>query len=613
LSQLRFRRSRWVYVAGAVAAAIAAGVAVPLVSSAGGTTATRVAVTAKPLTVPAASAGSVTASALPQTSPSTRVRSRRHVKPFLSPLGAADLKAAKANARAHAAAASRIIQAQPSGPETAGAPLKSFDGLKDSESVCPPFGCEPPDHGVAANEKFLVQMVNTSIAIYDLKKGSAKSKVTLNKFFKVPAPTPGGCDPDGGNLPFLSDPRVFYDPDSGHFIAAALQLENGFGVATDCDPVSRYWVAVSKSDSPLGKWNIYSFDTRNIIESQTAADYTQLGFNSQAIFIGGNQFNVDTEDYVGAWTLAIPKSTAESGGAIASINGFSEYTANDGTADRLLDTVQPVVSLGAGAGGPPGEILIASFNESESSTPPAATESKIVLFDFSNPLGAASTGTCDSGHQCLSEVVLDGLDTYSQPPLADDYPDCTDCLETIDNRISATPVYMHGMVYATHDTAVDNGDDTNANVQWMIVKPVLDQTAIGGCPQCSQITGDTSLVEKGYLTFPGSTDTWFGAIQPDREGNLFLGFEVGSTTSHWSPSSAYITRRATATDWASPFVALSGFNGVAYLGGRWGDYEAVAFDGWNTNNIWFATEYSDTTGDWGTHLDKVKYTSPSQQ
>ena len=47
---------------------------------------------------------------------------------------------------------------------------------------------------------------------------------------------------------------------------------------------------------------------------------------------------------------------------------------------------------------------------------------------------------------------------------------------------------------------------------------------------------------------------------------------------------------------------------------RWGDYEAVAFEGWGSNNILFATEYAAPGGQgWATHLDRVAYKSPAQR
>ena len=551
----------------------------------------------------AAPVSSVDVSSLPQARP-TASRGQGQM-PLLSPLGTSGLAQARAAAPSQAPHAEAVVDAPQGGPSTPGAPLFGWDGLADSPTVCSYFGagCEPPDHAIASDGSKAVQLVNTSIDIYNATTGAVLSGYpkSLQAFFNVPAPTPAGCDAAHANQPFLSDPRVMRDPVTGRWYAAALQVESAFGLSPSCDFVSMYHVAVSKGKDPTGGWRVYHFNTANLVGTPSAADYTQFGFDSEALFIGGNQFNQAGTAYDGAWTLAIPKATAEAGGAIPSISGFEAYTVSDGTASRLLDTVQPVVSYGSGDGGPAGEFLIASFNES-------ITESKVVVFDFSNALSGSGKP------QQLSHVVV-GTKNYSQPPQADNYPSCTNCLETIDNRISATPVYMHGNIYAAHDTAVNNDTAINANVHWLIVHPVLDQTAVAGCTVCSKITGKTKLVEDEYLTFTGTTDDWFAAIQPDREGNLFMGFEYGSTSGHVSPSSRYVARRATApagADWGDLGAFLKQAAN-ATTNSRWGDYEAVAFEGWDANTLLFATEYAGVGGDWATHIDRVAYTSLSQR
>src|SRR5262249_24072569 len=146
----------------------------------------------------------------------------------------------------------------------------------------------------------------------------------------------------------------------------------------------------------------------------------------------------------------------------------------------------------------------------------------------------------------------------------------------------------------------------------------LDQTMVPGCTLCSVITTKTRMVDQGYLTYPGETDTWFGAIQPDREGNLFIGFDYQSETSLMSglpvtPSSAYVSRRATA-------ASGSGFDAGVLLkattdptfNDRWGDYSAIGFDGWESNGVWFATQFSNSDFDWATHIDQLGYTALDQ-
>jgi hypothetical protein len=317
--------------------------------------------------------------------------------------------------------------------------------------------------------------------------------------------------------------------------------------------------------------------------------------------------------------LALPKKDMENNDPITP-NGYEGFAVND----QLLDTVHPAASYGAGDGGPPGELLISSFN------PDVGKAAKgVVVFDFSNALGAEQTipGTCAAGEQCLTGVVVKTA-KYSQPPLAGDGSLCQQCLETIDTRISATPVYMHGNVYFTHDTAAKvktNGVNfVNANVLWGIVRPVLDQNAVPGCTRCSVITTKSSLVDQGTLTFAGQTDTWFGAIQPDREGNLFIGFDYQSTApTTVEPSSAYVARRATVqpgSGFDSGILLKQGVNPTDDF--RWGDYSAIGFDGWDSNGIWFATEYSDSNVQdcdgtpcttWSTHVDQLGYTSLAER
>jgi hypothetical protein len=58
---------------------------------------------------------------------------------------------------------------------------------------------------------------------------------------------------------------------------------------------------------------------------------------------------------------------------------------------------------------------------------------------------------------------------------------------------------------------------------------------------------------------------------------------------------------------------------------RWGDYSAIGIDGWDSNGIWFATQYSGTNdgaggscsspGDctWSTHVDRLGYDSLAER
>jgi hypothetical protein len=622
---------RYVLVATSAALAVAASLLLAGAVGAGSDASTSDGVSARPITAGASGPTVVDVTSLP------RVRARSgghsHTLPFRSPLGKR-LALAKKNAAAAAPTAEGPILQRPTrGPRTPDTTLVAgFDGMADSDTICAPGGCQPSDQGIASNGNMVVQMVNTSIDVYDTsgveQSGFPKS---LQDFFGVPDAT---CDALTGPIPFLADPRLLYDPADHRFIAAALQIQGVWGIAGDpslgggnnCPPTSLYWVAVSQTDDPTGAWNVYSIDTEmDVGFGNGFADYTQLGFNGEGIFIGGNLFDESGFFFVGSFVLALPKKDMESNNSIDPPNGFGGFVAND----TLLDTVHPVATYGAGDGGPPGEFLISSFN------PDSGKNAKgVVVFDFSNALGGPSVtpGTCVSGQQCLTWVVAKTA-KYSQPPLAGQGAHCSQCLETIDTRISATPVYLHGNLYFTHDTAAKvktNGINfVNANVLWGIIRPVLDQNAVPGCPGCSVITTKTIRLDEGTITFPGQTDTWFGAIQPDREGNLFLGFDYQTTNLNGPPtfpSSAYIARRATAQpgsgfpdtgvilfgdDYFDPSDCTDPFSPDFPC--RWGDYSAIGFDGWGSNGIWFATQYGNSSHEWSTRIDELGYTTLAQK
>jgi hypothetical protein len=610
---------RYVLVATSGALAVAASLLLAGAVGAGSDASTSDGVSARPITAGNASGPTVVdVSSLP------RVRARTgggsHTLPFRSALGKARLAQAKKQAAVAAPTVEGPILPATRGPRTPGPALGGFDGMENSDAICQPTGCQPSDQGIASNGDKVIQMVNTSVEVYDTsgtpEGGFPKS---LQDFFGVPDAT---CDVDTGPLPFVSDPRVLYDPADHRFIAAALQIEGAWGIATNCPPTSLYWVAVSTSDDPAGTWNVYSVDTQmDVGFGNGFADYTQLGFNGEGVFIGGNLFDESGNFFIGSFVLPLPKKDMENGDPIGTPSGFGGFVANN----QLLDTVHPVASYGAGDGGPAGEFLVSSFNPA-----PGKKAQGVVVYDFSNALGDPQTipGTCAAGEQCLSGVIVKTAN-YSQPPLAGDGSFGPQLLETIDTRISATPVYMHGNLYFTHDTAAkvktaNVGTFVNANVLWGVIHPVLDQNAVPGCTECSVITKKTTRLDQGTITFAGQTDTWFGAIQPDREGNLFIGFDYQSTTAPVTePSSFYVARRATVqpgSGFDSGVLLKQGTNPTDDF--RWGDYSAIGFDGWDSNGIWFATEYSDSNVQdcdgtpcttWSTHVDRLGYSSLDQK
>ncbi len=206
---------------------------------------------------------------------------------------------------------------------------------------------------LAASPNWVFQGVNTSFAVYSLtstlQKGWPK---TAQKFFGIP--NPGSCDKTG---PFLTDPRTFYDPVDKHFWAAMLQVEGAFGI-NSCPFQSLYWIAVSKSNNPNGVWNVYKFNMA--LSTKNAVDFTEFGFDSQAVYFSGNMFDRAGSIFQYAEVFAASKARMETGKSIT-VRGFTKLMS--GT--TMVDTVQPTMMEASGSSSnpaPSAELLVSSFN-----------------------------------------------------------------------------------------------------------------------------------------------------------------------------------------------------------------------------------------------------------
>src|SRR5437588_1603184 len=458
---------------------------------------------------------------------------------------------------------------------------KHFPGMADSASTCPYFGgCQPPDQALAVSTAWVFQGVNTSFAVYNtsgtLQTGWPKNAQT---FFGVP--NPGVCDRNG---PFLSDPRAFYDPNDGRFWAAMLQVEGAFGL-NSCPFLTRYWIAVSQTGDPRGSWNVYAVDMS--LGTTNAADYTQFGFDQQAIYISGNMFNQAGSAYEYAELFGANKSNMEQGLAV-SFFGFSQLSVSSSTT-VLVDTVQPVEAETRKVSGPRAGLFINSWDMNGDPFGDNCFSTVchgLSIWTLTNP------GTSSEG---LSFAFTDTAG-YILPPNADE-PGCTQCIESLDTRISATPPYHNGLISFALETGINNGSQVVPGILWGQVAPHLNDAGA--------LTG-ASVYQEGYYFYGGDGAATFGALMPDADGDLFMLFEFMNSSSN--PGVAYTARRVT----LSPGVFHDG--GIYLQAGiartfdsRWGDFEATSYDGFSKDNVWFSGQYSAANGDWSTFIGRDNF------
>ena len=534
--------------------------------------------------------------------------------PALSPKHSGRDKAARTSSSDLSAgpASDNNVQ-QPAGADEGGGQTASFIGQQASSKTCSYFakGCNPPDMAVAASPRFVLQGVNTQYEVLD-PAGNVQPgwPVGAQAFFGVPNVTNADgtpCDTAHLSQPFLSDPRALYDPADGRFWAAMLQVENALGIATDCPFKTAYYISVSQTSNPSGKWNVYEFD---MSMGQTfVADFTQLGLDGQGVYFSANMFLQDGSAFPYAELFEANKAKMERGKGGFTADGFFNMRANGpgipiaGVGPFLADTVQPAFNLDGSAGG--AEVFVDTLDGPDPVSghlcSSAADSCKgLALWKMTNPVGHDSGGAPPT----FTGTYVPNVKPYVFSPPADQ-PSCNHCIDASDLRISGTPVVRGGTVYAAWETAISNGKQIVPGIEWA-------QVSLAN-------PGSEDSAQSGYYNFSGDTAAMYPALMPDGAGNLDMVFDLTSHTVF--PQTRYVIKSGRQFSGKGVLLkagessyrpTLCGTAGLTVC--RWGDYSAASFNG--ASGIWFAGQYANLAGDpnsppvfgrnWGTWIGAIR-------
>lgn len=450
----------------------------------------------------------------------------------------------------------------------------SFQGMADANAICPPNGCQAPDQALAVSPNWVLQGVNTSFAVYStagvLQPGWPK---TAQSFFGVPN-TPNGCS----IVPYLIDVRAFYDPNDGRFWTLIMQNEDAFGHDTSCPFQALFWIGVSQTNNPNGQWNIYSFDMAQ--GTTNGVDFSEFGFDAQAIYFTGNMFNQSGQNFQYAEVFGANKSLMESGATVTP-HGFSNLKLN-GVA---VDSVQPVESETRSNSGANVGLFVNTLNYNFGGSSCFNGCQGAVVWAMANPTSTSPT---------LTSTFVNTL-SYAFPPRADK-PGCSSCLDTDETQILATPIYHNGLITFAINTGVNNGSQTVPGIYWGQITPILDNSGT--------ITG-ASMYQSGYFSYQGNVGVLYGALMPDADGNLFMVFDVSSSTIN--PQVSYVSRPVTYTlgqfQDAGNTLRVGDSTTFEQL---WGDFNAASYDGFTTDNVWIAGEYAPSNSYWSTYIGETR-------
>lgn len=413
---------------------------------------------------------------------------------------------------------------QPVPPPGAAAPqAPAFSPGSDREfDTIPDTGYFPADSAIAAGPGAMVSLANSHVKVQGAD-GSFVSFVSLTSFFP--------SDPTG----FLFDPRCSFDPVSGRFVLVAIGRNDGLLLSTCA-------VAVSATDNPAGVWNKYVFDVgRGGGQSAEWADFPNIGFDDEAIYVTFNMFSFGTGSFGGNRVLVLDKGEALAGVALTPVVIDDITLPPPFAPGSLASTLKPTETADASRTDLPGLLIGRAGSQG------------LALFRLADPLAR-------SGEPRVTGSFVDTTD-YALPGPAPQRGSAVP-LNTGDQRLQKT-VMRDGVIWTCHTVSGTGLDGGRSQVRFYRV----------------QVLGPGILLDADTISDP-SLHYYFPSVVPDRFGNAVAVFIGSDAARYASMYHARYDRLTGAFD--IPVLTEAGISSYRrqddFGRNRWGDYTDASLD-----------------------------------
>ena len=483
------------------------------------------------------------------------------------------------------------------------------------------FSLEPPDQALCVGNGYVVESINTAVQVFD-SAGNAKTAPTaLNQFFNL-APEINRTTGIYGD--FTSDPKCYYDSDTGHFFLTILQIDvvpttGAFGSRT------HVYIAVSKTSNPTGSWNILSFDTTDDGANGTPShancpclgDQPLIGADKYGFYVTTNEFPLFSNGFNGAQVYAFSKTGLEQGSTTSGVHFDVGGSVPTPDAGGIWYSIQPATSPNAAyaTANNGTEYFLSALQFS------GVLDNRVAAWSLTNTASLNSKNPALS----LSDTVI-GSEVYGFAPAAQQKNGLTPLGDYIKNPLALIQsnddrmnqvVYAGGKLWSGLNTVVQTPNSpTRVGIAYFEVAPSASANGISA-----------TMANQGYVAVNGQ-NTLYPSIGVNANGGAVMAFTVVGPD--YYPSAAYYD--LTGGDGNIHIAGAGqgpedGFTGYKKFGGggssRWGDYTAAVAgpDG----SIWMAAEYigqsctdaqfaADTTcggtrsfyANWGTYVYNVQ-------
>lgn len=398
-------------------------------------------------------------------------------------------------------------------------------------------GVEPPDTDIAVGPVYLVETVNTALAVYNKGTGAEVGSESLAQLF-APAGVPAGAD--------LFDPCVGYDDTSGRFV---------IGVAEESDAAGTSYldVAVSNDSDPThGFSELHRIAAK---ESQGGksfwGDFPRLGWNADALVFSLNMYAFPgaTGAYDHVQLVVLNKAS------VLDANAATLTVTHIDRTDPADYTLVPAKMHGAAAGAP---MWLVEEND-------GASTMRVV--GMTNVLAAAPTFT---------DTVV-SVPAYAQP-VAPQQPGGAAITTVIDSSVLDV-VWRAGTLAASQDV----GAAGVTHARW------YEFDVAGATPALAQ-SGDVDRGPGVYTFFPG--------IDLAPGGGLGVTFLESSPVEYMTMAVAVREAFEPADTLEPAVIAQAGE--ATYVGSRAGDFSGLVADPVD-GSFWAGNEFANhESTNWGT-------------
>ncbi len=412
-------------------------------------------------------------------------------------------------------------------------------------------GYIPPDPNIAVGPNHIVQVVNSSIAVFskngNIYAGYPKSLSSLWTAIGGPCATNNAGDPDAQ-----------YDRLADRFVITHLGSLNS--------PYSEC-IAVSQTNDPTGSYYLYSYSFGSNLN-----DYEKVGVwptATNSAYLATYNLFANGSSFVGSDLCAYDRTAMLSGASSPAFVCF--MISNDGG-------YLPVEMDGAT---PPSDGTAAYFLNFETSTTLRMYQ---LSPNFINPGNSTLSSATNITVASFSEACGGGTCVPQ--------PGTSELLDSLGDRLMYRLAYRK---YSDHEAMVVNHSvaaGSSVGVRWYELR---------------KTTGTFSLYQQGTFA-PDSAYRWMGSAAMDQVGDIALGYSASSGS--LSPSVNYTGRvpgDPLGTMEAEQSIQPGKGSQTGYT--RWGDYTAMRIDPSDDCTFWYTDEYYPVTSSyiWYTAIGSFKF------